>query len=54
MKERAAGFPRFKAITGHCARYTDEGVHDLKTKSAQNIIDVLTGKGSKYPVNKVG
>ena len=54
MKERAAGFPRFKAITGHSARSTDEGVHDPKTKSAQNRIDVFSGKGSKYPVNKVG
>ncbi|MCI9120025.1 MAG: C-terminal binding protein [Oscillibacter sp.] len=40
-------------LTDHTAYSTAEGVLELKTKAAQNIIDVLTGKAPKYPVNKL-
>lgn len=38
-------------LTDHTAYSTKEGVEELKTKAAQNIIDVLTGITPKYPVN---
>lgn len=40
-------------LTDHTAYSTAEGVLELKTKAAQNIIDVLAGKAPKYPVNKL-
>ena len=40
-------------LTDHTAYSTAEGVLELKTKAAQNVIDVLTGKAPKYPVNKL-
>lgn len=40
-------------LTDHTAYSTVEGVIELKTKSAQNVVDVLTGKMPKYPVNKL-
>ena len=38
-------------MTDHTGYSTVEGVMELKTKSAQNIVDVLTGKTPAYPVN---
>ncbi len=38
-------------LTDHTAYNTAEGVVELKTKSAQNVADVLSGKEVKYPVN---
>jgi len=38
-------------LTDHTAYNTAEGVVELKTKSAQNIVDVLQGQAVKYPVN---
>ncbi|MEA4934839.1 MAG: C-terminal binding protein [Lawsonibacter sp.] len=38
-------------LTDHTAYSTKEGIEELKTKAAQNIIDVLTGIPPKYPVN---
>ena len=40
-------------LTDHTAYSTTEGVLELKTKAAQNILDVLTGKAPKYPVNRL-
>lgn len=40
-------------LTDHTAYSTTEGIQELKRKSAQNIIDVLTGTMPKYPVNKL-
>lgn len=40
-------------LTDHTAYSTAEGVQELKTKAAQNVIDVLTGAVPKYPVNKL-
>lgn len=40
-------------LTDHTAYSTVEGVIELKTKSAQNIADVLTGKKPNYQVNKL-
>lgn len=39
-------------LSDHTAYNTLEGVVELKTKSAQNIVDVLTGKTPRYPVNQ--
>lgn len=38
-------------LTDHTAYSTAEGVLELKTKAAQNVIDVLKGNPVKYPVN---
>lgn len=38
-------------MTDHTGYSTVEGVIELKTKSAQNVVDVLTGKAPVYPVN---
>ena len=38
-------------LTDHTAYSTMEGVEELKTKAAQNVIDVLTGRPVRYPVN---
>lgn len=38
-------------LTDHTAYSTAEGVLELKTKAAQNVIDVLSGKAPVYPVN---
>lgn len=38
-------------LTDHTAYSTIEGVEELKTKAAQNVIDVLAGKAPRYPVN---
>lgn len=38
-------------LTDHTAYSTAEGVLELKTKAARNIIEVLTGKTPTYPVN---
>lgn len=40
-------------LTDHTAYNTVEGVEELKTKSAQNVADVLSGKPVRYPVNKI-
>ena len=40
-------------LTDHAAYSTVEGVQELKEKAAQNVIDVLTGKTPKYPVNRL-
>ena len=36
-------------LTDHVAYRTVEGVEELNTKSAQNIVDVLTGKAPQIP-----
>lgn len=38
-------------LTDHTAYSTVEGVDELKTKAAQNVVDVLLGREPKYPVN---
>lgn len=38
-------------LTDHTAYSTMEGVEELKTKAAQNVVDVLLGKSPRYPVN---
>lgn len=38
-------------LTDHTAYSTMEGVEELKTKVAQNVIDVLTDQPVRYPVN---
>jgi len=38
-------------LTDHTAYSTMEGVLELKTKAAQNVVDVLKGVAPKYPVN---
>ncbi len=38
-------------LTDHTAYSTMEGVEELKTKAAQNVVDVLYGRELKYPVN---
>lgn len=40
-------------LTDHAAYSTVEGVIDLKTKSAQNVADILLGKAPQYSVNKI-
>lgn len=40
-------------LTDHTAYNTVEGVEELKTKSARNIVDVLLGNPVHYPVNKL-
>jgi D-3-phosphoglycerate dehydrogenase len=40
-------------LTDHTAFSTREGERELKTKSARNVIDVLSGKRPAYPVNEV-
>lgn len=39
-------------LTDHTAYNTVEGVVELKTKAAQNIVDVLSGRKPVYPVNQ--
>lgn len=39
-------------VTDHTAYSTVEAVRELKEKSVQNVIDVMTGKVPRYPVNK--
>lgn len=38
-------------LTDHTAYSTAEGVTELKTKAAQNVVDVLEGRAPRYPVN---
>ena len=40
-------------LTDHTAYSTLEAVEELKTKSAQNVINALTGLSPIYPVNKL-
>lgn len=40
-------------LTDHTAYNTAEGVVELKTKAAQNIVDVLSGRKPVYPVNQL-
>ena len=40
-------------LTDHTAYSTMEAVEELKTKSAQNVINALTGLSPIYPVNKL-
>jgi D-3-phosphoglycerate dehydrogenase len=40
-------------LTDHTAFSTLEGERELKTKSARNVIDVLSGRRPAYPVNEV-
>lgn len=39
-------------LTDHTAYSTEEGVIELKTKAAQNIAAVLSGRAPAYPVNR--
>ena len=38
-------------LTDHTAYSTAEGVTELKTKAAKNVVDVLEGRTPIYPVN---
>ena len=38
-------------LTDHTAYSTVEGVTELKTKAAKNVVDVLEGRMPIYPVN---
>jgi len=40
-------------LTDHSAWYSVEAMAELKTKAAQNIVEVLTGRKPTYPVNEV-
>ena len=40
-------------LTDHTAYSTAEGVLELKTKAAQNVVNALTGAPCVYPVNKL-
>ena len=40
-------------LTDHTAYNTEEAVVELKTKSAENVRDALTGRTPKYLVNKI-
>lgn len=40
-------------LTDHTGYHTAAAVAELKSKSARNIADVLTGKTPKYPVNRL-
>ena len=40
-------------LTDHTAYSTVESVLELKTKAAQNVIDLLLGREPKYPVNQL-
>ncbi len=40
-------------LTDHTAYSTAEGVLELKTKAAQNVVNALTGVAPVYPVNKL-
>lgn len=40
-------------LTDHTAYSTREGVSELKTKAAQNVVDVLLGNPVRYPVNRL-
>jgi len=40
-------------LTDHSAWYSVEAMAELKTKAAQNLVDVLTGRKPTYPVNEV-
>ncbi len=39
-------------LTDHAGWYSEESIVELKTKSAQNILQVLKGKPPVYPVNQ--
>lgn len=39
-------------LTDHAGWYSEESISELKTKAAENVRDVLTGKKPKYLVNK--
>lgn len=41
-------------LSDHAGFYSIEAVSELKTKTAQNIVEILTGKSPTYPVNKIG
>lgn len=41
-------------LTDHSGYSTVEAIQELKTKSAQNLVDVLSGRTPKYPVNRLG
>ncbi|MCK5844186.1 MAG: hypothetical protein KAG97_05715, partial [Victivallales bacterium] len=38
-------------LTDHVGWYSEESMSELKTKVAQNVKDVLSGREPKYPVN---
>jgi len=40
-------------LSDHCGWYSEESLKELKTKSAQNILEVLKGKKPLYPVNEI-
>lgn len=40
-------------LTDHTAYNTEEAIVELKTKAAQNVADVLSGRPPRYPVNKL-
>ena len=39
-------------LTDHTAYYSEEAIVELKTKAAQNILEVLQGRKPLYPVNE--
>jgi D-3-phosphoglycerate dehydrogenase / 2-oxoglutarate reductase len=40
-------------LTDHAAFYSEESIHDLKTKAALNVLAVLEGAAPPYPVNRL-
>jgi len=38
-------------LTDHCAYFSKESIVELKTKAAENIVEVLSGRPPVYPVN---
>ena len=40
-------------LTDHAGWYSEDSMSELKTKVAQNVKDVLSGKTPKYPVNSL-
>ncbi len=40
-------------MSSHLAYYTEESLAELKTKAAQNVLEVLLGRPPIYPVNEV-
>ncbi len=39
-------------LSDHFGYYSEESIVDLKTKAAQNVVEVLSGRPPSYPVNR--
>jgi D-3-phosphoglycerate dehydrogenase len=40
-------------LTSHMAYYSEEALHELKSKAAENVAAVLMGNKPPYPVNSI-